>query len=389
MSLETTVVAPQDRAHNRFAQFMRLLVPSFKAHALIIALVIVFLACEYGTAALLPEARTQNFATFSLGFVCSNMPILLIAVVTERFYYLVAHVRPKHPTIALAREVARIIFNPRRAANALPLIIALSAFIGAFSFFKTNIPVIVPFHWDLTLDHLDRALHFGRLPWEWLQPVVGYAPVTFVLNVSYNLWFFVMWTMWVTFALRAGPSQLRTRFFLSFVLIWSIGGALLAMVFSSAGPCYFERLGLRPNPYADLMDYLRHVDTILPIWAIKTQDLLWSGYLGQQNVVTGISAMPSMHNASTLLFALAGWQINRKLGIVLSVYAGVIFVASVHLGWHYAVDGYLSYALTLAVWTLCGPLARWNERQPWSRQFAEKTMSYSAAARSLSSRAAR
>lgn len=379
MSIDASTVAQTKKARTRLGLFLRLLGPSLKAHALIIALVLVFLSTEYVTAADVGGLRTQDFTTFSLGFISFNLPILILGVVVQRFYYIAVHVRPKHPTIALAREVARVIFDPARAANALPMVVVLSVFIGTFSFYKTNIPVIVPFHWDVTFNELDRALHFGRLPWEWLQPVLGFPIVTFLLNVNYNLWFFVMWTLWVSFALRSGPSELRTRFFLSFIFVWSIGGSLLAVLFSSAGPCYFTRLGLSPDPYAPLMAYLKSVNDHFPLWALNTQDLLWSGYKGEQNIVTGISAMPSMHNASTLLFALAGWKISRPLGILLSVFSALIFVGSIHLGWHYAIDGYFGYAVTLVIWTVCGPIARWHERLPVSRSFAELTRKEEAA----------
>ena len=36
--------------------------------------------------------------------------------------------------------------------------------------------------------------------------------------------------------------------------------------------------------------------------------------------------------------------------MLLTAFAVVIQVGSVHLGWHYAVDGYIGARLTLAVW---------------------------------------
>jgi PAP2 superfamily len=37
------------------------------------------------------------------------------------------------------------------------------------------------------------------------------------------------------------------------------------------------------------------------------------------------------------------------LGLVFAAYAAVVLVGSVHLGWHYAVDGYVSIVATLAI----------------------------------------
>ena len=77
--------------------------------------------------------------------------------------------------------------------------------------------------------------------------------ITFALNIVYNFWFMAMWMFWVWFAWQEKPGVNRTRTFLSFMLIWAIGGSLLAIAFSSAGPCFFSRLGLAPDPYAPLM----------------------------------------------------------------------------------------------------------------------------------------
>jgi hypothetical protein len=48
---------------------------------------------------------------------------------------------------------------------------------------------------------------------------------------------------------------------------------------------------------------------------------------------------------------------------VLSAHAILIFIGSVHLGWHYAVDSYLAWALTLVIWFAMAPVARlWQSK---------------------------
>lgn len=79
--------------------------------------------------------------------------------------------------------------------------------------------------------------------------------------------------------------------------------------------------------------------------------------------------MPSMHNASAALFALAFFQVNRKIGWFFTVYAAVILVGSVHLGWHYAIDGYAGIAIAALSWWLAGHLARWFASRPATRRF--------------------
>ena len=88
---------------------------------------------------------------------------------------------------------------------------------------------------------------------------------------------------------------------------------------------------------------------------LPVQDELWQGYVDNSVIVRGISAMPSMHNGSALLFALAGYQVSRFAGHLLSAHAILIFIGSIHLGWHYAVDSYLAWALTLVIWFAVWP----------------------------------
>src|SRR4028118_2299777 len=71
----------------------------------------------------------------------------------------------------------------------------------------------------------------------------------------------------------------------------------------------------------------------------------------------GISAMPSVHNVLAALFALAAFQLNRTAGIAVSIYAAVIWVGSIHLGWHYALDGLVAFGLTYGIWIVCGKVA--------------------------------
>ena len=233
------------------------------------------------------------------------------------------------------------------------------AFNKAMIELKPAIPKIMPFSWDETFMQLDRALHFGFDPWVLLQPLLGYDWVTFAINIGYNFWFLALTGAWFWFGFQCRSSELRTRFFLSYMLSWWVGGGLLAVAFSSAGPVYYSLIGLAPDPYAPLMAYLGDVNTRLPIWMLDAQQLLWDGYAGKVDAI-GISAMPSMHNASALIFALAFAQVNRKVGWFFYGYAGLILMGSIHSGWHYAVDGYAGLAIAWLSWAVAGWVARWH-----------------------------
>jgi hypothetical protein len=59
-----------------------------------------------------------------------------------------------------------------------------------------------------------------------------------------------------------------------------------------------------------------------PLFAIINQRGLWEAFArGIFLPFGGISAMPSMHVAAAILFALVGWEVNRLLGLIFVLYA--------------------------------------------------------------------
>jgi membrane-associated phospholipid phosphatase len=158
---------------------------------------------------------------------------------------------------------------------------------------------------------------------------------------------------WQAFSLR--DLKLRMQFFLSFVLAWAVLGTGLATLFSSAGPCYYSRVVMNDNIYHPLMEYLNTVQESFPIWALDMQEMLWKTYENNKvDLGSGVSAMPSMHVSTSLLFALVGWRSHRLLGVVFSIFTVIIMFGSVHLGWHYAIDGYAAIFCTFLIWHAAG-----------------------------------
>lgn len=246
-------------------------------------------------------------------------------------------------------------------------------FTDTFTSLKAAIPLIHPYAWDETFAGWDRALHGGRHPWELLQAFATPSG-TLVINFLYNAWMFVlfgvfMWQAW------SANAALRRRFFLTFGLCWMLLGSIAATGLSSAGPCYYARVTqAAEDPYAPLMKYLRQVDERHGLWALGVQEALWDAYVrprdaassvrtakssddgnaGVEQMLEGISAMPSMHVAMSVLFALLGWSVNRRLGLAFTAFALAIQVGSVHLGWHYAIDGYASTLAVTGLWFVVG-----------------------------------
>lgn len=240
-----------------------------------------------------------------------------------------------------------------RIANGINGFVILTVFAMSFSALKGTIPLLHPFSWDATLHAADKALHFGRAPHDWLPWLTETPFLLWLFNFAYNFWFVVLLVTMFVVSFAAQDDHLRHRFLWSLMLLWLGGGFVLATIFSSAGPCFLDRLGLGSD-YMPLMTSLELANRHYPIWALNTQHMLWNSYIGVRPGSAGISAFPSMHVATAVLIALYATHRSRVAGILLWAFAAVIMVGSVILGWHYAVDGYAGALLALAIWKAVG-----------------------------------
>ena len=270
--------------------------------------------------------------------------------------YVMLWVRPAHLLRHLRNGMAGFL-TADRLLLALPVLLALPFFTTSFTIFKAAISDFQPFAWDARFAALDQALHGGVQPWLLLQGILGYAPVSAFLDATYLLWFCVMWTAVVWQSVSLEKRRLRMQFLLSFVIVGIVLGNLAALIFSSAGPCFYGQVAGGPDPYAPLYEYLRQASAAYPLAALDVQHALWTNYLGHGGQHSlSISAMPSMHVATTTLLALLGWRIDRRLGLATSTFLVFIILGSIHLGWHYAIDAYAGALGALAIWLAVGRL---------------------------------
>ena len=217
----------------------------------------------------------------------------------------------------------------------------------AFLHWKPLIGSVVPYVWDPWLTRLDTVLHFGIDPW--IVSVALFDRWTGAIDSIYVSWFSVKAAAFVFFAIFR-PVRERARFYWAMGLMYLVGGTLLAHVFASGGPVFYGRLQGDPERFAALLPYLEHTR------ATFLQERLWAALLDPATAAafSGISAMPSIHVAFVALLASWGWSTHRWLGMVTTIYALLIFVGSIHLGWHYAVDGYLGALVGWASWSVAG-----------------------------------
>ncbi|WP_417765444.1 phosphatase PAP2 family protein [Spongiibacter tropicus] len=325
------------------------------------------LIASYITISALVAYRIGFLDDFSLliypGLTLKALAVLSALSVASYGFYLMLVVRPERPLRILVRRVFECC-NTSVFARGILLFPVMLLFFSAMSSFKTLILPSMTFSWDQHLILWDRWLHGGIDPWQIIDPFLGGALATFALNLVYNLWLLVMLAVLFWFMFLARNEVLRLRFFLSFVLCWAVNGSLLAMLFASSGPGFFQYLyPEQANPYQGLMDSLRAAEQVYPVWALGTQQMLWDIYQsGELGVGGGISAMPSMHVSIACLIFLVAREHGRAASMLGAVFLFVILVGSVRLAWHYAIDGYLSLCTTGMIWLLSGYFTSWAGR---------------------------
>ncbi|QEX20401.1 hypothetical protein FRZ61_03180 [Hypericibacter adhaerens] len=294
------------------------------------------------------------------------VPLYVVLVPNMTVYLLICNVirviaaeRPKRPLVRLKQEFWAVLATPQRLASALPILLFLPLFGSTFTMVKSTIPTLNPYGWDQTFEQWDRWLLGGAAPWELLHPLLGHPWITAAISWVYNLWFPMLAFMMTWQAFAQGNPRLRAQYFYATFLTWILLGNIAAIFLSSVGPCYFGRVVGGVDPYGPLMAYLREADQHMTVMSLWAQDMLWAAY--QQNAATlgsGISAMPSLHVAMALIFVLVGWRSSRLLGLFFAGFFLVIAIGSIHLGWHYAVDGLAAILGVLAIWFASGWLAR-------------------------------
>jgi PAP2 superfamily protein len=330
---------------------------SLRAHRGLAALILVHAAIALATAAAF--GGTNQISLWLYGSLFSTSTAIIgVLFLIARSLIVMVFIRPDHLIRAIITDLLTNYLTRRRLLNGVPIIVLLSVFNSVFTSVKALIPVMHPYNWDTTLMTWDQTIHFGLPPWRLLQPVLATPVLTGAINVLYNSWFLVLAGCWFWQAFTTHAPRQRMQFFVTFVLSFALLGNLAATLLASGGPCFYGHLVSGPDPFGPLLNYLREANLQVPlVWSIEVQESLWNSYAaGGFGIGSGISAMPSMHLAGATLFALLGWRTSRTLGIILTTYAGIIMLGSVHLGWHYAIDGYVAIIGTMAIWYITGAI---------------------------------
>ena len=305
-----------------------------------------FLALHLAAAAVVPVADWG--AALHAVYLQSLLLVWLALLGLALLFLQVARKRVMRPGKVMIRLLHR---ERERFVEGSIFLVALAMMMQIYMILKVAIPGIVPFYADPLLADLDAML-FGTDPWRISHALLGDAGTRF-LDAFYTTPCLIVtmgMTLWACFSKDRDFSR---RSVLAISMCWFVIGIWAATALSSAGPVYMQHF-YGDARFADLVAALPQ-----DLTATRTQAYLLENF-GVPGFGKGISAMPSMHNA---LYLLLIWMVHDRFGNGWQLWAAicfeaVVFVASFHLGWHYALDAIVAALMVPPIWYVAGRIDR-------------------------------
>jgi membrane-associated phospholipid phosphatase len=262
--------------------------------------------------------------------------------------------RSWRPSRAVMREIRSERWTPSRmVAAGGGLLSFYLAYLG-FRNMKGVLPLLRPELADSRLASADRDLFFGHDPAALLHSLLGTGAVAHVLSAVYAA-FIVFLPLSLAVAL-VFASRLSTSLFFATAmsLNWLIGTGSYYLL-PSLGPAYANPLAFASLPHTE----------VTRLQAMLLSDR--AGFLRDPDagIPQAIAAFASLHIAMsfTALAMTYLLGLDRRLKAVLWAWLGLTAVATVYLGWHYAVDDIAGIVIGVLSLTLAKLLTAYDVRE--------------------------
>jgi hypothetical protein len=297
----------------------------------------------------------RSFARLLASYVGIALIVLAFALVLYAGQVVIRSGRASRwrdsPSRALIRAFSARWRDERMFCLAWPVALFL-LLMPTFNAFKQRILPDAGFHLDPALARIDRAL-FGADPGLVLHALIGSPATTRFFDAVYHSWF-VPTTLGLCVVGLCATPRTRAQYVTAYVATWILLGAVAAYLLPAAGPAFYASVvgSAGAEPFVAVQHQLEQAggaDVVLT--SLFNQSYLLAN-LGSELLVVGggISAIPSIHNAMAVLFALASFRWHWLAGLAMSAFALLVWVASIYLNWHYAIDGVAGALGAVVLW---------------------------------------
>lgn len=321
-----------------------------RAELILIGVVFSILLIYISFVVLSPVATFQEFSILFFEYLLASLMLAGIVLVFALIVLIVRLYSAENPRDHLLKILSDRWHHDRFILIVAPVVI-FPLMLSPFNLFKQRILPGAGFELDPLFRDLDRALFLGNDPWVITHKIFSSPLATAAIDSIYHTWFILAAAILIIPVLSRS-AHTRATVMISYVLTWIIVGSVLAYGMGSAGPCFYNDLVGPDASFQALMENLRsdREASGLLVSLSTQQHLLDLRGTDKLAFGGGISAMPSVHVSLTVLFAIILFRINAVLRIVGIGYVLFIWMGSIHLGWHYALDGIVGGIVTIAIW---------------------------------------
>jgi hypothetical protein len=256
------------------------------------------------------------------------------------------------------RSVVRERWAMAHVRFALVGLVAWYVIYASFRNLKSFVPFVNRHLWDGWFEDVDRVLFFGNHPAELLHGLLGTGAAAHVLSFVYVAWIVFVPASLVVALVWSRNSQAGAWYVTAIGVDWVLGVATYFAV-PTLGPIY-----ARPEMFEDLAR--TDVTGLQQTMMAERHEVLVNPFT--TDAVQTIAAFASLHVGISVTMCVMAelLRVHVAVRLFLWVFLALTVVATVYLGWHYAMDAVGGAALGVAgAW-----IAAWGTGNAFRRRSA-------------------